>query len=211
MKRLLTAILFIILCIGLGACHRSENDNEYAGVPNPIATITMSDGSIMRFELDLQNAPNTVANFTSLSNIGFYDGLEFFRIKPNALIQSGCPNNNGTGTAGYTIRGEFSKNGFPNTLSHVRGTISMARKTGDENYDTASSQFFILARNCPEYDGSYAAFGIAMDEETLSTIKAINNRPVDADNVPMVRQIIKTIRVDTHGYELKLTTLNTAK
>lgn len=197
MKRILT--LLLILCLCLTGCGRKS---AYEGVEDPIATISMADGSTMRFVLQLQVAPNTVANFTKLANDGFYDGLEFFRVVPGVLIQAGCPNNDGTGDAGYTIKGEFAENGFKNGLSHTRGVLSMARISG-KNYNSASSQFFIMQGSYPEYDGQYAAFGVAADAETLTVLDKIANRSVDANSVPMVRQKIATIRVNTHGVELK--------
>ena len=196
MKRLLTIALALLLCLTLTAC----KSDPYKGAENPIATITMKDGSTMRFELYLHVARNTVCNFTELANDGFYDGLEFFRVVPGVLIQAGCPNNNGTGNAGHTIRGEFAKNGTENGISHTRGVISMARLSGDDQRNTASSQFFIMQGNYPEYDGEYAAFGAAMDAQTLSVLDRIANRAVDVNNVPMVRQKIQTIRVNTHGW-----------
>ena len=196
MKRLLCAVLALMLCLALTGCKK----DPYANAENPIAVITMENGDTMRFELYLQVAPNTVANFVELANAGFYDGLEFFRVVPGVLIQAGCPNNDGTGNAGWTIKGEFEENGVRNDISHTRGVISMARLSGDDNRNTASSQFFIMQGNYPEYDGEYAAFGAAMDAQTLSTLDKIANRAVDADNVPMVRQKIETIRVNTHGW-----------
>lgn len=197
MKRLLP--LLLLLCLMLTGC----GGDSYKDAENPIATITMADGKTMRFELYLQVAPNTVANFCKLANDGFYDNLEFFRVVPGVLVQAGCPNNDGTGNAGYTIKGEFDKNGSENDISHTRGILSMARISGDENYNTASSQFFIMQGNYPEYNGSYAAFGAALDAETLAVLDSIANRAVDVNNVPMVRQKIATIRVNTHGWEFE--------
>ena len=202
MKKVLAALLAVMLCLTLTAC----KSDPYEGAENPIATITMRDGSTMRFELYLHVATNTVCNFTELANSGFYDGQEFFRVVPGVLIQAGCPNGDGTGNAGHTIRGEFSKNGVENGISHTRGVLSMSRISGDKNYDTASSQFFIMQGNYPEYDGSYAAFGAAADAETLVVLDTIANRAVDASAVPMVRQEIATIRVNTHGWDLKANT-----
>lgn len=203
MRRLAALVgLLLALCVALTAC--GQREDPYADVPNPIATITMEDGSTMRFELLLSAAPNTVANFAALANDGFYDGLEFFRVVPGVLIQSGDPNNDGTGNAGYTIAGEFSANGYDNSLSHARGMISMARQKA---YNSASSQFFILVGNYPEYDGQYAAFGTAMDAETLQTLDAIAAQPVDGNYLPYKRQIIQTIRVNTHNVDLTLETL----
>lgn len=201
MRRRLAALLLAALAL---LCGCQKKADPYADVPNPIATITMADGQIMRFELQLAIAPNTVANFTSLANSGFYDGLEFFRVVPGVLIQSGDPNNDGTGCADGRIRGEFSANGFENDLSHMRGVLSMARL---EDPDSASSQFFIMQGNYPEYDGQYAAFGTALDEETLSVIDSIASQPVDGYYVPLKHQVIQTIRVNTHGYELEAETI----
>jgi len=192
--------LCLVLCaltLLLTGCQPSD---PYKDVPNPIATITMDDGSAMRFELMLNIAPNTVASFTNLANSGFYDGLEFFRVVPGVLVQSGCPYNNGTGHGEYAIKGEFSANGFDNPLSHNRGVISMSRL---EDYNSASSQFFILQGNYPEYNGQFAAFGVAMDADTLSVLDSIASQPVDSYYVPLRRQKIATIRVNTHGAELK--------
>lgn len=196
MKKALCLALAALMLLLTGC----QQDDPYEGAPNPIATITMEDGSTMRFELLLTVAPNTVASFANLANGGFYDGLEFFRVVPGVLIQSGCPNNNGTGHADYAIKGEFAANGYENGISHSRGVISMARL---EEYNSASSQFFILQGNYPEYDGQYAAFGFAMDAETLTTLDAIASQPVDSYYLPLRRQKIATIRVNTHGVELK--------
>lgn len=197
MKRIL-CLLLCLSCLLLPGCRK----NPYEGLINPVAIITMADGRAMYFELHLEVAPNTVANFTKLANEGFYDGLEFFRIMPGVLAQAGCPNNDGTGNAGHTIRGEFEKNGAKNGLSHIRGVLSMARITDD--YDSASSQFFIMQGNYPEYDGLYAAFGTAMDASTLTVIDQIATQRVDINNYPMVRQVIATVRVNNHNQELPL-------
>ena len=167
--------------------------------PNPVATITMSDGAQMRFELYPDKAPNTVANFISLANGGKYNNRQFFRIVAGVLIQGGDPEDNGTGGPGYTIRGEFSENGFKgNDISHLRGTISMARQSG---YDTAGSQFFIMQGSYSEYDGKYAAFGRAADEQTLSVLDAIAAQPTDSTYLPLTRQVIRSIRVETFGVD----------
>lgn len=192
MKRMLCAMLLLALCFGLCSCGKND---PYADMPNPIATITMNDGSVLRFELQYAAAPNTVCNFVQLANSGFYDGLKFFRVVPGVLIQSGDPNNDGTGDAGYTIAAELSNDG----LSHNRGVISMARKS---DLNSASSQFFIMQGNYPEYDGSYVAFGTALDEETLTAIDAIATQPVDGYYCPLREQVIQSVRVNTHGYEL---------
>ena len=200
MKRVRCALTALLLCLLLTGCRKE------APLENPVAIFTMLDGRTMRFELHLEAAPNTVADFAYLANRGFYDGLEFFRIIPGVLVQSGCPNNDGSGNAGYTIKGEFAANGVNNPLSHTRGTLSMARRSGDANYDTASSQFFIMQGSYPEYDGQYAAFGTPLDDETLDTLDAIANRAVDSNQVPLERVRISTVRVT--GHDLNLTLYN---
>jgi len=125
--------------------------------------------------------------------------MRFFRIVPGALVQTGDPNNNGTGGAGYTIQGEFRANGIENGIAHTRGTISMARQT---EYDTASSQFFIMQGNYPEYNGQYAAFGRAVDEASLDALDAIAATVVDSDHYPVGNvPKIESLRVETHGYK----------
>ena len=175
--------------------------------PNPVATITMSDGSQMRFELYPDQAPNTVANFISLANKGFYSNLQFYRIVAGVFIEGGDPKNDGTGGPGYAIRGEFSDNGFVgNNISHLRGTISMARQSpkgpdAPRGYDTAGSQFFIMQGSYPEYDGRYAAFGRAADAQTLAVLDAIGAQPTDSTYLPLTRQVIRSIRVETFGVD----------
>lgn len=194
-KSILLAVLLLIAMI-LTGCGNSTLES----VPDPIATITLNDGRAMRFELYVREAPNTVANFIELANARFYDGQSFYRIIPGVLIQSGDPKNNGTGSAGYCIQGEFSENGIENKLSHDRGTISMCRQSG---YDTASSQFFIMQGSYKaDYDGKYAAFGKAMDDDTLAVIDAIGSTAVDGNYSPVGIGTVKiaTIRVETHGY-----------
>ena len=204
MKRALLILIAAALLLALSAC---KTEDPLAAAPNPIATITMDDGSEMRFELYYSAAPNTVGNFIALANQGFYDGLEFFRVVPGVLIQSGDPNNDGTGGTDYTIRGEFADNGFgKDNPSHMRGTISMARREGDVN--SASSLIFIMQGNYPEYDGHYASFGRALDEETLSAIDSIALQAVDARYVPLKRRTIRYIRVNTHDYEYPYQTIS---
>ena len=126
-------------------------------VKNPIVTITMENGTVMTGELYPDKAPNTVANFISLANKGFYDGLIFHRVIPGFMIQGGCPKGNGTGGPGYDIKGEFAGNGFAqNDLKHTTGVLSMARAM---HPDSAGSQFFIMVAPAPHLDGQYAAFG----------------------------------------------------
>ena len=189
---LLAGLLVLILKL---ADRREDEEPD----PNPVATITMSDGSQMRFELYPDQAPNTVANFISLANKGFYSNLQFYRIVAGVFIEGGDPKNDGTGGPGYAIRGEFSDNGFTgNNISHLRGTISMARQSG---FDTAGSQFFIMQGSYPEYDGRYAAFGRAADAQTLAVLDAIASQPTDSTYLPLTRQVIRSIRVETFGVD----------
>lgn len=206
MKRIAVCLLTLLLAVSLSAC--GEKKDPYADITNPVATITMKGGGQMRIELNIAEAPNTVANFVKLSNAGFYDGLEVFRVVAGVLMQSGDPNNNGTGDAGYAIVGEFTENGHENNISHVRGTIAMCRQS---DYDSASSQFFILQGSYPEYDGLYAAFGCIMDEESLTTLDAICAQPVDGNYIPLNRQVIASIRVDTFGTEYEVVTTQRPK
>lgn len=203
MKKAAIILLLLAMLVLLSACGAAQD--PFPGVQNPTATITLSNGSVMRFELFVQEAPNTVANFVELAQSGFYDGLPFFRVIPGALIQSGCKIGDGTGMADHVIQGEFSANGIENSLSHTRGTISMARQTG---YDTASSQFFIMQGSYSEYDGQYAAFGRAMDEETLAAIDAVASVSVDSYYKPMGGMVsIEHIEIETYGKEYIAATL----
>ncbi len=165
---------------------------------NPVATIIMQDGAQMRLELYPDQAPNTVANFVKLANSRFYDGLQFYRVVAGVFIQGGDPNNDGTGDPGYAIRGEFEENGTRNAVSHMRGAISMARQSG---FDTAGSQFFIMQGSYPEYDGRYAAFGSIADDQSLAVLDAIASQPTDSAYVPLTRQVISSIRVETYGVD----------
>ncbi len=127
---------------------------------NPIVTIEMDNGDLIKAELYPELAPNTVKNFVSLINKGFYNGLIFHRVIPGFMIQGGCPQGSGMGGPGYCIQGEFSGNGFPNSLKHTRGVLSMARSRMP---DSAGSQFFIMVADAPHLDGEYAAFGKVLD------------------------------------------------
>lgn len=187
--------MIFALALVLAGCGAREPEEA---APNPVATITLTDGSQMRIELRPDIAPNTVNNFIKLANDGFYDGQQIFRVVSNVLIQMGDPNNDGTGDPGYYIKGEFDANGFKNGLSHMRGTVSMARKS---DYDTGGSQFFIMEGSYPEYDGNYAAFGTLADAASLETLDQIGSRPVDGSYVPLDRIRIQRIRVETFEAE----------
>ena len=165
----------------------------------PIVTITMDDGGVITLELYPNIAPETVNNFVSLVNKGFYDGLSFHRIIPGFMIQGGDPLGNGTGGPGYSIKGEFKSNGFRNDLRHERGVISMARAM-DPN--SAGSQFFIMHADAPHLDGSYAAFGKVIDG--MGVVDSIASVRTNMFNdAPVTPVVIKSITVDTKGEEFK--------
>ncbi|EOS61760.1 hypothetical protein C815_00460 [Firmicutes bacterium M10-2] len=153
--------------------------------------ITMKDGHSMTGELYPEIAPETVANFEKLANEGFYDGLTFHRIIPGFMIQGGDPKGNGTGGPGYTIKGEFSANGFKNDLKHTRGILSMARAM-DPN--SAGSQFFIMHADAPHLDGQYAGFGLIT--EGLDELDRIAKTPTSWNDAPKTPQVIESIRVE---------------
>ena len=163
---------------------------------NPIVTFEMKDGDVFYVELYPDVAPNTVNNFISLVKKGFYNGLCFHRVIEGFMIQGGDPKGNGTGGPGYTIRGEFSKNGFKNDLKHKRGIISMARSMMP---NSAGSQFFIMHADAPHLDGQYAAFGQVIDGmDVIDKIAEVN---VDYNDKPLRDQVIKIVTVDTNGVE----------
>ena len=159
---------------------------------NPIVTITMANGDVMKAELYPEIAPNTVNNFISLVNKGYYNGLIFHRVIAGFMIQGGCPDGNGMGGPGYSIKGEFSQNGFKNTLKHTEGVLSMARAM---NPNSAGSQFFIMHQNSPHLDGQYAAFGKLV--EGLDVVDSIAQVGTDWSDRPMVPQIIESMKVET--------------
>lgn len=161
---------------------------------NPIITITMEDGSVIRAELFPEKAPITVNNFLSLAGRGFYNGLTFHRVISGFMIQGGCPYGTGTGGPGYTIKGEFSDNGVANDLKHDRGVLSMARA---RHPDSAGSQFFIMHKKAPHLDGAYAAFGKVI--EGMETVDAIASVRTDFSDRPLKPVVIKTITAETFG------------
>ena len=161
---------------------------------NPVVTITMANGDVMKAELYPEIAPNTVNNFISLVSKGYYDGLIFHRVIAGFMIQGGCPNGNGMGGPGYSIKGEFKQNGFKNTLKHTEGVLSMARAM---NPNSAGSQFFIMHQNSPHLDGQYAAFGKVT--EGLDVVDKIAQVGTDWQDRPMVPQIIESMTVETFG------------
>ena len=163
---------------------------------NPVITITMDNGDVIKAELYPEIAPVSVNNFISLVKKGFYDGLTFHRVIEGFMIQGGCPLGNGTGGPGYTIRGEFSQNGFHNPLNHEAGVLSMARAM---HPDSAGSQFFIMHKAAPHLDGAYAAFGKVTDG--LDVVNKIAETDTDWNDAPLDPQVIRTITVDTFGVD----------
>lgn len=163
---------------------------------NPIVTFEMENGDIMKAELYPEIAPNTVNNFISLVQNGFYDGLIFHRVIRGFMIQGGCPDGTGMGGPGYTIKGEFSQNGFANDLRHTEGVLSMARAM---HPDSAGSQFFIMHKNSPHLDGAYAAFGKIT--EGIDIVNKIAETATDYSDRPLEEQKMKKVTVDTMGVE----------
>ena len=161
---------------------------------NPVATLTMENGGVVEIELYPDVAPNTAANFIELANAGFYDGLIFHRVIAGFMIQGGDPTGTDMGGPGYAIKGEFAANGFTNDLSHERGVISMARAMDP---DSAGSQFFIMHADADYLDGNYAAFGRVTSG--MDVVDAIATAATDASDRPVEDQVIRSIRVDTHG------------
>lgn len=163
---------------------------------NPVVTITMTNGDVMKAELYPEIAPNTVNNFISLVQKGFYDGLIFHRVIPGFMIQGGDPKGTGMGGPGYSIKGEFDMNGVKNSLKHTRGVLSMARSMMP---NSAGSQFFIMHADAPHLDGQYAAFGKLVEgEDVLDSIASIDT---DWSDRPRTPQVMKTVTVDTFGVD----------
>ena len=164
---------------------------------NPIVTIEMEDGGIIKAELYPDIAPQSVYNFISLANSGYYDGLIFHRCIYGFMIQGGCPLGNGTGGPGYCIKGEFKLNGVKNNLSHKRGVLSMARA---QAANSAGSQFFIMHEDGEFLDGQYAAFGKVL--EGMDVVDEIAVQPRNMmTNKPKKPQVMKSVTVDTKGVE----------
>ncbi len=163
---------------------------------NPIVTITMEDGSVMKAELYPEIAPNTVNNFISLINHNFYDGVIFHRVIKNFMLQGGDPEGTGMGGPGYSIKGEFSSNGFKNDLKHTAGVLSMARTMMP---NSAGSQFFIMHKDAPHLDGEYAAFGKII--EGMDVVNAIAETKTGFSDRPVQDQVMKTVTVETFGEE----------
>ena len=162
--------------------------------------ITMENGKVIELQLDAAAAPITVANFEKLARQGFYNGLTFHRIIPGFMVQGGDPQGTGMGGPGWEIKGEFRANGVINPLKHTRGVISMART---QMPNSAGSQFFIMHADAPSLDGQYAAFGRVTDEESLAVVDAIATTLTDSNDKPLSEWKMKSVTVDTHGYDYK--------
>lgn len=161
---------------------------------NPIVTFEMENGDIIKAELFPEIAPNTVNNFVTLVNQGYYNGLIFHRVIEGFMIQGGCPDGTGAGGPGYSIKGEFTQNGFKNNLKHEPGVLSMARTMMP---DSAGSQFFIMHKDAPHLDGAYAAFGKVT--EGMDIVNKIAETPTDYSDRPLSPQRMKNVTVDTQG------------
>ncbi len=163
---------------------------------NPIVTITMEDGGVIKLELYPETAPVSVNNFLSLVHKGFYNGLIFHRVIKGFMIQGGCPEGTGMGGPGYCIKGEFAQNGVANTLKHTEGVLSMARA---QHPDSAGSQFFIMHKRAPHLDGSYAAFGKVI--EGMDVVNRIAETATDYSDRPLENQVMKSVTAETFGVE----------
>ena len=163
---------------------------------NPVVTFTMKSGDVIKAELYPEIAPISVNNFISLIQKNFYDGLIFHRVIKNFMIQGGDPEGTGMGGPGYSIRGEFAQNGYPNDLKHTAGVLSMARSMQP---DSAGSQFFIMHKDSPHLDGAYAAFGKVT--EGMEFVNKIAETATDFSDRPIEPQVIDTVTVETFGVE----------
>lgn len=197
------ALLLPIGCSTNSAKPQAEETPAMQEQQNPVATIEMENGGIIKIELYPDIAENTVKNFISLANSGFYDGVIFHRVIEGFMIQGGDPTGTGTGGPGYRIKGEFSNNKHENNLSHARGVISMARQGNPyfpaAAYNTAGSQFFIMHADSEFLDKDYAAFGEVI--EGMDAVDAIATTDTDRSDKPLSEQRMKTVRVDTFGVD----------
>lgn len=187
---------FLAGAMALVGCSQGEMNDEVRTPPKelPIATIVIKNYGTIEAELYPHIAPNTVNNFISLANSGFYDGLTFHRIIKDFMIQGGDPNGNGSGGPGYSIKGEFTKNKFKNDLKHAEGVLSMARS---QNKNSGGSQFFIMTKDSPHLDGQYAAFGKII--KGIDIVHEIENTKTGNNDKPEKDIVIESIKVDTKG------------
>ena len=188
MKGLIAGLIVLALATAGVVIYARLSEPDYSKVPYPTVTITMENGDEIHLELYPDVAPNTVANFVQLAQDGFYDGTIFHRVIAGFMIQGGDPTGTGMGGPGFTIKGEFSANGFANNLSHTRGVISMARA---QSYNSAGSQFFIMHADAPSLDGQYAAFGRVIEgieevDKIASTRTSRGDRPVNDQRMKKV-------------------------
>jgi Peptidyl-prolyl cis-trans isomerase (rotamase) - cyclophilin family len=187
---------FTIVSISIKMKRKTNHKEIKIMAQNPIITIEMENGDLIRAELYPEIAPNTVNNFISLVKQGYYNGLIFHRVINGFMIQGGCPEGSGMGGPGYSIKGEFSENGFENNLKHTEGVLSMARSMMP---DSAGSQFFIMHRTSPHLDGQYAAFGKVI--EGMDVVNKIAAANTDYSDRPLENQVMKSVTVDTFGVE----------
>lgn len=173
-----------------------KQERNFIMAQNPIVTITMKGGDVIKLELYPETAPISVNNFISLVNKKYYDGLIFHRVIKGFMIQGGCPDGTGMGGPGYCIKGEFAQNGVENNLKHTEGVLSMARTMIP---DSAGSQFFIMHKNAPHLDGQYAAFGKVI--EGMDVVNKIAETKTDWNDKPLEAQVMETVTVDTFGVE----------
>lgn len=213
---LIVTLMSSLVLVGCGNSKTSDNqknESEQTPITNdstndkkstesnenlPIATITVEGYGVIEAELYPEIAPNTVNNFIDLAKKGFYDNLKFHRIIKGFMIQGGDPQGNGTGGPGYSIEGEFTSNGFANSLKHTKGVLSMARS---QDPDSAGSQFFIMTGDAPHLDGEYAAFGKVISG--LDVVEKIESVKTGANDAPEKDVVIKSITVDTKGVDYK--------
>ena len=196
-KKIISVLFTVVLLCGMFSSCKSDAEKQASKneeKSHPVATIAVKDYGVIVVELYQDIAPNTVANFISLAKEGFYNGLTFHRVINGFMIQGGDPDGNGTGGPGYSIKGEFTANGFQHNFSHVFGVISMARATP---YDSAGSQFFICTADCTGLDGQYASFGKVTSG--LDVAYEIAKQGSNSNSTPDEPIVIERIVVDTKG------------
>ena len=192
-KILISGVLLSVLSL-VGCSSNNKTTDVTSPKESPVATISIKDFGDVEVELYPNIAPNTVNNFISLANSGFYDGTTFHRVIKDFMIQGGDPEGTGMGGPGYSIKGEFSANGVVNDLAHTDGVISMARSYDN---DSAGSQFFIMTSDSPHLDGQYAAFGKVIDG--MDVVYEVENTETGANDMPIETVTIESVKVDTKG------------